>query len=251
MTPGQARTALLSFVLLLAGVAINALFMQAGGQAGPPGGSRTAAERGPARPMAERGRKPPETSQASRTRPRASSAAAEEPSLRIARFAPDMARLDSLPGAAVEPADAETVHAIQRELKQRGYGPLAGDGSMGLPTRAAIMAYEHDQGLVLTGEASEQLLKRILLGASPGVESPGARKVGSVQAEQVIRSVQQWLAVLGYRAVRVDGRFGEDTVKAIRDFEMDKGLVPRGRVSAELVVRLSDAAVAASRPAGR
>jgi len=245
MTPGQARFALMSFVLLLAGVAINALFMQAA----TPSASRTAAERAPVRPAAERARKAPETNQASRNKPRASSAAAEEPSLRIARFAPDMARLDTLPEALEAAADAETVGAIQRELKQRGYGPLAGDGSLGLATRAAIMAYEHDQGLALTGAASEQLLKRILLGASPGTENPGARTVASLQAEQVIRSVQQWLAVLGYRGGRIDGRFGDDTVRAIREFEMDKGLVPKGRVSADLVVRLSDAA--ASKPAGR
>ena len=37
---------------------------------------------------------------------------------------------------------------------------------MGLATRAAIMAFEHDHGLALTGEASEALLKRILLGAA-------------------------------------------------------------------------------------
>ena len=64
----------------------------------------------------------------------------------------------------------------------------------------------------------------------------------SARAEQIIRSVQQWLAALGYQPGRIDGRLGEDTVKAIRDFEMDKGLVPRGRVSAELVTRLGEAA---------
>ena len=86
-------------------------------------------------------------------------------------------------------------------------------------------------GSALTGEASEELLKRILLGAAAGIEPAGAARVSSVQAEQVIRTVQQWLAALGYRVGRVDGRLGEDTVKAIRDFEMDKGLVPKGRVS--------------------
>jgi peptidoglycan hydrolase-like protein with peptidoglycan-binding domain len=48
----------------------------------------------------------------------------------------------------------------------------------------------------------------------------------------VIRTVQQRLAALGYRIGRVDGWLGEDTVKAIRDFEMDKGLVPKGRICA-------------------
>ncbi len=99
--------------------------------------------------------------------------------------------------------------------------------------------------MALSGEASERLLKRILLGAadSTGADAAAAGRVRSGHAEQVIRSVQQWLAVLGYQPGRIDGRLGEDTVKAIRDFEMDKGLVPRGRVSAELVVRLGEAAM--------
>src|SRR5439155_6364021 len=104
-------------------------------------------------------------------------------------------------------------------------------------------------GMALSGEASDRLLERILLGAAEparadgsGAGGPGAAKVRSGHAEQVIRSVQQWLAALGYQPGRIDGRPGEETVKAIRDFEMDKGLVPRGRVSAELVVRLSEAA---------
>jgi peptidoglycan hydrolase-like protein with peptidoglycan-binding domain len=87
--------------------------------------------------------------------------------LRIARFAPDSAKLDPLLVAPQGEAGTATISAIQRELKSRGYGPIAGDGVMGLSTRAGIMAFEHDHGLGLTGEASEELLKRILLGASP------------------------------------------------------------------------------------
>ena len=56
--------------------------------------------------------------------------------------------------------NSETIRAIQRELRQRGYGAWSSDGVMRPVTRAAIMAYEHDQGLPLTGEASEALLKR-------------------------------------------------------------------------------------------
>ena len=171
-----------------------------------------------------------------------------EQTLRIAHFTPDTTKLDAPPQAPQGDADIETVRAIQRELKARGYGPLAGDGVIGLTTRAAIMAFEFDHGLGLTGEASEDLLRRILLGASPDIEL-GAAKVRSVEAEQVIRTVQQRLTALGYRIGRVDGWLGEDTVKAIRDFEMDKGLVPKGRICAELVARLG--APAASKPKGR
>ena len=246
MTPGQARIALLSFLVVTTGVFVNAHFLQA-----RPAIATTAAIE-PAPPgSADRGRKPTTAPQADRINPRWPGATSGESPLRIARFAPDQARLDSVLDAPQELPSAKTVVALQRELTARGYGPLAGDGVMGLATRAGIMAFEHDHGLTLTGEASEGLLKRILLGGSPGIDprapvgAPGSapgRTRSSAQAEPVIRTVQQGLAALGYLVGRIDGRLGEDTLKAIRDFEMDKGLVPKGRISAELVARLNEAA---------
>jgi len=241
MTPGQARIALLSFLLVMTGVVINALFLQTSSATA----TRAASERPPARVPADRGRKAGEAAQSGRSGSRAAiveaARIAGEHPLRIARFAPDAAQLDGPPQAAHEAASAETVGAIQRELTTRGYGPLSGDGSIDLATRAAIIAFEHDHGLALTGEASERLLQRILLGAAAGGDGGGG-KVRSAQAEDIVRTVQRWLAALGYPVGRIDGRLGEDTVKAIRDFEMDKGLVPKGRVSADLVVRLREAA---------
>src|SRR4029450_13008123 len=99
-------------------------------------------------------------------------------------FAADSSKLDVPPQAPQGDADAATIGAIQRELKSRGYGPLAGDGVMGLTTRAGIMAFEHDHGLGLTGEASEELLKRILLGALPEIAPAGTTKIRSVHADQ-------------------------------------------------------------------
>jgi peptidoglycan hydrolase-like protein with peptidoglycan-binding domain len=244
MTPGQARVALLSFLLVTTGVAVNALFLQTRSVVTP----KPTIERAPARPPTERARKSGDTPRIDRSKPSTPQAAGEQ-TLRIAHFTPDTTKLDAPLQTPQGDADIETVRAIQRELKARGYGPFAGDGVIGLTTRAAIMAFEFDHGLGLTGEASEDLLRRILLGASPDIEPAGAAKVRSVEAEQVIRTVQQRLTALGYRIGRVDGWLGEDTVKAIRDFEMDKGLVPKGRICAELVARLS--APAAPKPKGR
>jgi len=245
MTPGQARIALSAFLLVTTGVAVNALFLQTKSAVA----TRPAIERPVARPPVDRGRKSSEATRTDRSKPGQSPVAVAEHPLRIARFAPDTSKLDTPLQAPQGEAHTATISAIQRELKSRGYGPLAGDGIMGLTTRAGIMAFEHDHGLGLTGEASAELLKRILLGAADGVEPAGAAKVRSVQAEQVIRAVQQRLAALGYRIGRVDGWLGEDTVKAIRDFEMDKGLVPKGRISAELVARLGEATT--PKPSGR
>jgi peptidoglycan hydrolase-like protein with peptidoglycan-binding domain len=168
--------------------------------------------------------------------------APEDAPVRVARLKPDAAAPEAMPHAPDAEGDPETIRAVQRELTHRGYGPLQADGVPGLITRAAIMAFEHDSRIGLTGEATEALLKRLLLGASGDRSAEaGAGKVRSPQAEMVIRTVQQSLTQLGYQPGRVDGRVGEETERAIREFELDQGLVPSGRVSAELFSRLARA----------
>ena len=241
MTPGQARVALLSFLFVMGGVAVNALYLQGGGQRT----SKAVAERGPPR-AADNGIRLTKQVEAG-------GIPAGEQELRIARFGADPAKIERAAAPPPETAGTETIRAIQRELRLRGYGPISGDGTMAISTRAAIMAFEHDNGMALSGEASDRLLKRILLGAADPASGDGtaAGKVRSAHAEHVIRDVQQRLAAQGYQPGTIDGRPGEETVRAIRDFEMDKGLVPRGRVSAELVARLIEPPGSAARTAGR
>jgi peptidoglycan hydrolase-like protein with peptidoglycan-binding domain len=136
---------------------------------------------------------------------------------------------------------AEVVRAVQRELLARGYETGSADGMPGLITRASIMAYESDHDLPLTGVASDALLHSILLGASNGPRKGGTRAGAEPgrEAGQVIRTVQQSLASLGYRLGQPDGRLGEQTVRTIREFETDQGLAVSGRISGQLVARLA------------
>ncbi len=167
---------------------------------------------------------------------------------------PDAAQVDqpadTLPHAPEAEGDPETIRAVQRELSHRGYGPLNADGVPGLVTRAAIMAFEHDSRVAMTGEATEKVLAQLLLGASGATtqaDEAAAGRVRSAQAEIVMRTVQQSLSALGYKVGKIDGRAGEDTERAIREFEGDEGLEPKGRVSAEVFSRLGRA-IASARP---
>jgi peptidoglycan hydrolase-like protein with peptidoglycan-binding domain len=146
-------------------------------------------------------------------------------------------RLDAEP---VVPVTQQTVRALQRELTERGYDPGPADGNIGLLTHAAIMAYEHDEGLMLTGEPSERLLRRMILGTSldDGVPRAGSGRDRDT-AERLIKGVQKALAGLKYAPGQTDGVLTEETARAIREFEMDQGLVPSGRVSGRLIIRLA------------
>jgi peptidoglycan hydrolase-like protein with peptidoglycan-binding domain len=168
---------------------------------------------------------------------------------RVGSFAPSSGSFSqvALPGGDPGEVRKATVRSVQAELTRRGYEPGAADGVPGLMTRAAVMAYEHDQGLPLTAEPSPEVLAHLRHGTSaPGAAiglQPGAPQPAS-HAEQVIRSVQLALGQLGYLAAAPDGFVSEQTIRAIREFEMDSGLVPTGRISGPLIARLTKQTVA-------
>jgi peptidoglycan hydrolase-like protein with peptidoglycan-binding domain len=150
-----------------------------------------------------------------------------------------------IPPAAIQPASGfpedatDVTRAVQRELQIRGYETGGVDGVAGLMTRGAIMGFEYDHGMVLTGRPSQALLRRILLGGG----EVRAKRIGSegqtAEARDVIRSVQTSLSRLGYKPGRIDGRLTPETARAIREFEVDQALPESGRVSGPLVARLS------------
>ncbi len=284
MTPAHQRMLFAGFGLMLVGVTINVLLLQpqqVPGRAGAdPAQMKLEAERrqrlaldklptaqtkADAEPIrGPEAFRPDDTKGPNSGPPRATSGGPrpvailpplEQGQKRFARvLKPDAALadqpIDTLPDAPEAEGDPETIRAVQRELSARGYGPLNSDGVPGLVTRAAIMAFEHDSRAPLTGEATEKVLAHLLLGASGTVAQngdPAAGRVRSAQAETVMRTVQQSLAALGYKVGKIDGRAGDDTERAIREFELDEGLDPKGRVSAEVFSRLGRA-VATAKP---
>jgi peptidoglycan hydrolase-like protein with peptidoglycan-binding domain len=133
----------------------------------------------------------------------------------------------------------DVTRAVQRELQIRGYETGVADGVPGLMTRAAIMGFEYDHALPLTGQPSQELLKRILLGGGDRSSKRVGSNGQSAQAQSVIQSVQTSLAKLGYKPGPSKGRLTPETARAIREFEVDQALPESGRVSGPLVVRLA------------
>ncbi|MGE3917510.1 MAG: peptidoglycan-binding protein [Hyphomicrobiaceae bacterium] len=255
LSPFTARMAFVAFLAIGSGIAANLLANQRRDEsaseargdgpavAAPRSGidverlrrlTAETAEPGPAQPQPSR-QKPPR---------RWSEAEKEAVIQRIGSFSPSAGRLAPVAMPGADPAEARraTIRGIQVELARRGYEPGTADGTAGLVTRAAVLAYEHDQGLPLTADPSPEVLAHLRHGTSaPGAAiglDPDAAPVRG-QAEQVIRAVQQALGRLGYLATAPDGLASDETVRAIREFEMDSGLVPTGRISGPLVARLT------------
>lgn len=134
---------------------------------------------------------------------------------------------------------AELTKGIQRELANNNYDPGQADGVLGMVTRASIFAYEYDNGLILTGQPSEQLLSQLILGSSsmtPVAARPG--KTMTADGESLVRTVKQQLAALGYQTGVPGSAMTTEFARAIREFETDQKLKISGRISGPLMSRL-------------
>jgi peptidoglycan hydrolase-like protein with peptidoglycan-binding domain len=140
-------------------------------------------------------------------------------------------------GDVAKGSATEVTRAVQRELQIRGYETGGSDGIAGLMTRGAIMAYEYDHDLPLSGQPSDRLLKAIILGEGGKAKAKGG-EVKTAEAQDVVRSVQRSLAKLGYKPGAANGRLTPDTLRAIRAFEGDQALPETGRISGPLIARL-------------
>jgi len=184
MTPFRARLLSFAVIALMLGVAVNAHYFQ--GPANHQAWKQivsTLPGNAPGSALARTDRVRPTRN--SPGLPEPILPALEEPRLSVAG-APAPGRIlgDRTPATLALPKPAGYVPArqamrqprpfirvIQRQLAARGYDPGPVDGIAGAKTRAAIMAFENDQSIRQTGEASESLLLRLLSGA-PG---PSAR----------------------------------------------------------------------------
>jgi peptidoglycan hydrolase-like protein with peptidoglycan-binding domain len=152
------------------------------------------------------------------------------------------------------------VKAVQRELVARGFDVGAEDGRLSQKTRIAISAYEQKHGLPITGLATDELLRHILLGeaakpagATGSVAAPAEALRVDPKDEATVKQVQQALADLGYAPGPIDGAAGGTTKRAIIAFQRDRRVAETGQVTADLLQELKrvtgeDPAKTASRP---
>lgn len=138
---------------------------------------------------------------------------------------------------APEPVSERVVQGIQRELARRGYDPGEANGRVHIETRSAIIAYEFDEGMPLTGEPSEAIFKSLLfrLGEGIGAQRPDER---FERRRALVSEVQDMLARMGYGAPASDGRLDARTRQAIEKFENDRNLGASGRLSARVLLEM-------------
>jgi peptidoglycan hydrolase-like protein with peptidoglycan-binding domain len=156
------------------------------------------------------------------------------------------------------------IEDIQRELLSTGHFKGLVDGVTGPKTRVAIEAYQRDNKMDVTGEASKALLEHIqytrkvnqaaeFTGSvapakvekkpivAPLAELPKPAPKPQANGDNAIVKLQVRLAALGYDPGSRSGELDEGTRSAILIFEMDNGLAMEGKISKTLLSAIKSA----------
>jgi len=209
MSTLQARILLVAFVGLSAAITYNATFLQKGAHPAPMASAGHSTQKRAARTLSR-------TAGIRRTSPQ------------------NVTSTASLP-------KSQSVMAIQRNLIENDYDTGPADGVLGVMTRASIMAYQHDNGLRVTGMASDKLLKRMILGESIDGDDHSVSLAMPPETAALVKAVQKVLTDMNYEPGPADGIFGDATRRAIEKFEKDHKLVVKGRISAKLLKEMTQA----------
>jgi len=139
------------------------------------------------------------------------------------------------PDLADQDPKAPRLHvALTRELARRGYASQLRIRPNGL--RLAVLAYEFDNGLPLTGEPSDALLKRVLFDGNQGPR--GSFTDRAELNAKLVMEAQRTLAGLGFFRGTFSGRIDVWTSNAIRDFERHRGIPLTGRLTDQTLLEL-------------
>lgn len=144
-------------------------------------------------------------------------------------------------GAGADDTDAATGTAdtliadTQRGLRRLGYSIPTISGTVTAETRAAIRAYQREQGLLVTGQPSAALLDHIRDELGDRADAPPAD--GGLSPDQ-IAALQSELRRRGYDVPTVTGTLTAETRAAIRAYQRDRGLAVTGEAGTGLLSRL-------------
>lgn len=119
----------------------------------------------------------------------------------------------------------EYILALQKKLASLGYYKNKLDGKYGPSTIAAVMGFQRDKGLQVTGKVNSKTLALLDIGEATlpeGSNLPGNRAV--------IKQVQIALANLGFYSGKIDGKFGSKTLEALMNFQSARGLTVNGKL---------------------
>ena len=135
-------------------------------------------------------------------------------------------------------SSGDAVARLQQQLIEAGYdvGPDGADGKYGNNTFRAVVAFQEDHGLNVTGEAGQETMEAF--GTSGSAPAPTAQQADGLVIQDVeygskggaVVLLQAALNLWGYSCGKADGEAGPKTQAAINQFKQDRSLDADGKV---------------------
>lgn len=125
-----------------------------------------------------------------------------------------------------EGMDGDDVTALQTRLWDLGYMSKA-TGHFGAETTAAVQKFQERNGLGVDGTIGEQTREQLYS------EEAKANVLAKGEVSEDIKKYQSRLKELGYLTTDPDGKYGDDTVAAVKRFQMVNGLIADGYIGQE------------------
>lgn len=138
----------------------------------------------------------------------------------------------SEPARPAPESSSQQIVETQDALRALGYEVGHRSGRLTDETRAAILSYESDHGLLASGQPSAELLRHLRRSVETAPRMPVA-----VDAD-TIAGIQAGLRLRGYPIPRVTGQMDSQTRQAIREYQQGQGVAVTGEPSAALLAEL-------------
>lgn len=130
----------------------------------------------------------------------------------------------------------EPVRDIQRRLTGLGIQTVV-DGSYGSRTFASVQVFQEARGLPADGIVGPETWRTLVDAGFRLGDRMLYRRSPMMRGDDVSR-LQQSLGSLGFDAGKVDGLFGPDTLRAVLDFQHNRGMTEDGFAGREVVEEL-------------
>ncbi len=140
----------------------------------------------------------------------------------------------------------EPVRDIQRRLTGLGLHTDV-DGLFGPDTVVSVQAFQEARGLPADGIVGPETWRTLVDAGFQLGDRMLYRRSPMMRGDDVSR-LQQSLGSLGFDAGKIDGLFGADTLRALLDFQHNRGMAEDGFVGHEVVAELLLMAKATSKP---
>ncbi|MBR3016342.1 MAG: peptidoglycan-binding protein [Clostridia bacterium] len=149
-------------------------------------------------------------------------------------------------------SSGDSVEKLQQALKIKGYFNGTVDGKYGDQTVSAVKAYQKAMGLTQTGKADYATIMKLFgkvlyTTVANDPQMKGITKISQITVPSTTQkgnsgkdvvALQQALKIKGYYKPAIDGKYGDQTVEAVKAFQKSKGISQDGKAGNDTIKAL-------------